>query len=739
MSLPHPAPAWSARLLAALVSCAAAISPAGAQGSAAPPGPDTSAKTLGAVVVTATRSSTTLEHMQLHTTVITREQIEASPAQTVDQLLRQISGMNMPGEPYYTTDPTGNQTRMRGVTNSTVLVLVDGIPVLDPFYNTTQWFKVPLSSIDHIEIVRGGNSSLWGSLAVAGVVNIITRKPTSNGTSVDVSYGSRNTLDAAGAQDLLLGHGLALRLSGDVLNSGGYITTPRRYLSSYPGEAASFATNWNAGAALYYTPTAAFNAFLRAGYHQQNQDIGGYAYGMNLQRSPDVAGGFVTYVTPETHLDVHGWSQYVSFTKNNGAGCYLASPGTCNTTATTAPLVQYANSHDNNPYHEAGGSAVVSTSRVLDLPLDIQAGVDYRAIGGEDHSTTYNKPTEDDVASATINRTQYGQGSQQFVGAFTQFTAKPLTPLTLTVSLRYDYWANQDGIAELTPYKDGAPQETTGGAIPNSDKSAFDPSFSARYEVDSHLALRGAVYKAFRAPGLNNLYRSYSSTTSISIANPNLSTETLFGGEVGADVHVGPVTLGGTAFQYSTTDLIATYKVTSAAAAPAAVTAICGPTLSNCPSNINFNTNGQNALSRGLEFTGEWTAARFLSFDGAFTYTDSHYTFTTTGDPTGVQLGAIPKDVATLAATWRITPRWTGVVSGYYNGGMYLDVDQQVPQRAFALLDVSTAYQLTRQLSLWFAANNVTAVSYVDNATTSATSEDLGLPQTFTGGIRCRF
>ena len=70
------------------------------------------------VVVSATRSDTTLAEMPMYTTIITQEQIRNSPAQTLDQLLRQVPGINLPGAPYFETDPTGNQIRMRGATNA---------------------------------------------------------------------------------------------------------------------------------------------------------------------------------------------------------------------------------------------------------------------------------------------------------------------------------------------------------------------------------------------------------------------------------------------------------------------------------------------------------------------------------------------------------------------------------------------------------------------------------------------
>lgn len=723
--------------LAALTTIAGTWTRAAAQTGTKTPS-DTGATTLGVVVVTATRSATTLTRMPLHTTVISQASIEQSPAQTLDQILRQVSGMNMTGAPFYTTDPTGQQTRMRGVTNSKVLVLIDGIPVLDPFYSTTQWFKVPPSEVQRVEVVRGGNSSLWGSLAVAGVINIITKKPIDDSGEIGVSYQSLNTSDVSLSKSWVADNGFAIRISGDLLNTDGYQTTPSAYVGSFPGKASSSATNGNIRAAAYYS-TPDVLTFLRVGYHRQNEDIGGYRYGTNLQKSPDAAAGFTRILGEKTHVDVRAWAQSVGFDKYNGAGCYLASETTCNASATTSPLVQYANSHDYNPYHELGGSAVYSTVDLTPALTGLQVGVDYRLVGGKDYSTTYNKPTDTDHASATVNRTNFGQGTQQFVGAFVQLTATPARGLDATVSARYDYWTNTSGVAEMTKYSDGEPGSTLGGSIPNSTKSTFDPSLSLRYTVTGAFAVRGAVYRSFRAPGLNNLYRSYSSTSSITIANPLLKPETLTGGELGADLHAGPVALGVTAFQYDTKDLIASYKIRDAASAPAAVTDICGPTLSNCPANVNFNTNGQDARSRGVELTGDWQIAAPVSVDAAYTYTNSHYTSTTTGDPTGVQLGAVPTHLVTLGTNWQATSRWSAYAGVRYTAAMYLDVNRTIRQPAFTLLDLSASYRVTQQLQLYGAVANLTNVHYCDNATTSAASQTLGLPRTLTGGVRVKF
>ena len=159
------------------------------------------ATSLDTVVVKASRSDTLLQEMPLHTTVITQAEIQKSPAQTLDQLLRNVPGLLVPGAPAYTTDPTGQNIKFRGM-DKKVLVLVDGMPVLDPFYATIQWFKVPLSSVERVEIVRGGGSSLWGNLAVGGVINIVSKRPTGNDGEASISVGSREHLGRLGEQEL---------------------------------------------------------------------------------------------------------------------------------------------------------------------------------------------------------------------------------------------------------------------------------------------------------------------------------------------------------------------------------------------------------------------------------------------------------------------------------------------------------------------------------------------------------
>jgi iron complex outermembrane receptor protein len=530
---------------------------------------------------------------------------------------------------------------------------------------------------------------------------------------------------------------IGVNVSADVLNTDGYQTTPDQYLAGFPGKGRSSATIANARFAAFYT-TSDLSAFVRGGYHRQNQDIGGYTYGTNLQESPDIAGGLVKDFGPWGGISANLWTQYVGFDKNNGAGCYLQSANNCNTTSTSSPLVQYANSHDWNPYREVGASAVYSQT-FSPFATTMQLGADYRKLFGQDYATTFNRPTTPDVASATINRTNFGQGMQQFTGAFAQFRFVPVDPLQVTFSARYDYWTNTEGIATMVRYNNGLPGPETGGSVPDSNKGQFDPALAVRYSLTSEVDLRGAAYKSFRAPGLNNLYRSFSSTTSITIANPLLFPETLTGGEIGADYRAPGREVSTTVFIYDIENLIASYRVTSAAMAPPQVIAICGPTLSNCPANVNFNTNAQNGRSYGLELAGRLDVTPTITANAAYLYTRSYYTASSVGDPLGNQLGAVPRNLFTAGLTWQTTPDWRNFIGVRYTGGMYLDVAHTIPQGAFAVVDFSTSYRIGNGLDVFGSIVNLFNEKYSDSATTSASSSTLGLPFALTAGLRWQF
>jgi vitamin B12 transporter len=131
------------------------------------------AQTLDTVVVTASRVAQTADDSLASVTVITRDDIERQQAYSVPDLLRGVPGLSV-----VSTGGRGNNTSLflRGTNSSHVLVLIDGIKVGSATLGTTAFQDLPIDEIERIEIVRGPRSSLYGSEALGGVIQIFTRR-----------------------------------------------------------------------------------------------------------------------------------------------------------------------------------------------------------------------------------------------------------------------------------------------------------------------------------------------------------------------------------------------------------------------------------------------------------------------------------------------------------------------------------------------------------------------------------
>jgi iron complex outermembrane receptor protein len=705
---------------------------------------------LEAVTISASRSQTRVEEMPLHTTVISRAEIEESPAQTLDQLLRNIPGMNFSGVPASQSDPTGHQTKMRGLGNAKVLVLLDGVPIHDPFYMTTQWFKLPLSNIERVEIVRGGNSSLWGNMAVAGVVNVVSKRVKDNAGEAMVSVGSRGTVNVAVSKNFAVSEALSFHLAADIYHTDGYQTTPSQYLWRFPDKGAVVTENRNVQLTTYFKPAADLSGFVRLGYHVQDQDIS-YENGSNVQRSPDFAANLTKAFGAGSSLSANAWAQQVRFEKYNGSSCYYQGGTSClnSNSASLTPasvnsnVVEFYTQYGHQRYQEQGASLTYS-QRLAGKWTGFEAGVDYRGLKAEDTEYFYTTPSNPARPQGNFNSTTSGEGRQTFTGLFGQTRVFPIDPLEITLSARYDTWRISDRANTRTT----AAGVTTGGDLPASDKTAFNPSLALRYELTDAASVRAAAYKAFRAPGFNNLTRTFGTGTSTTIANPDLAPETLTGWEVGSDYRKGPLSLSATYFMYDIKDMIATYTA-KAGSAPAQVQLICGgAALPGCGGSAKYYTNDQDGRSHGIELSGSWRINHNLSLDGWYTHTETYLTRhgSVVTDPLNVQLAGVPKDLASLGANWKPLERLRTFAEIRYIGAMLLDTTSNSSTMRFGqgsstIVNASATYALEKSVDLIGSVVNLFDRGYSENtyAYNQPYNRTLSQPRAITAGVRVRF
>lgn len=147
---------------------------------------------LGEIVVTPTRSQRPTGDLSAAVSVITREDIEASTANTATDILNILPGVFV-----HKTGPFGRTDvviRGHGSRGRRVMVLIDGKPEKMGLFGCTITSSLPLDNVERIEVIRGSGSVLYGSDALGGVINIITRKPKREMEGdVSLSYGSYDT------------------------------------------------------------------------------------------------------------------------------------------------------------------------------------------------------------------------------------------------------------------------------------------------------------------------------------------------------------------------------------------------------------------------------------------------------------------------------------------------------------------------------------------------------------------
>lgn len=181
------------------------------------------------IEVTSNRAATLMTDVPVSDVQLTREDLQETPALTLDDQLRQVPGFSLYRRSgSRVANPTTQGVSLRGLGangTSRALVLEDGFPLNDPFGGWVYWDRVPAESVAAVEIAQEGASSLYGSDALGGVVQFISRPAEPAGVSLETSYGNQNTPDLslwAGGQK----GNWESTFGGEVFHTEGYVLTP---------------------------------------------------------------------------------------------------------------------------------------------------------------------------------------------------------------------------------------------------------------------------------------------------------------------------------------------------------------------------------------------------------------------------------------------------------------------------------------------------------------------------------
>jgi vitamin B12 transporter len=185
-----------------------------------------SAEEVPEVQVTATRVEVPVEHVGDDVDIITQEEIKKYGFTSIADVLKYVAGVHISSNGGW-----GKQTSvfMLGLDSRDILVLVDGIPVNDPSNpsGAANFEWLDLSNVERIEVLKGSQSSLYGSEAVAGVINIITKRPKKSKFSIDIEGGKYKTFKEKIYSTLKLQSGY-FTFSGENFKTNGFSATNKK-------------------------------------------------------------------------------------------------------------------------------------------------------------------------------------------------------------------------------------------------------------------------------------------------------------------------------------------------------------------------------------------------------------------------------------------------------------------------------------------------------------------------------
>ncbi|MEP7341696.1 MAG: TonB-dependent receptor, partial [Acidobacteriota bacterium] len=647
------------------------------------------------VIVTPARAEIRLSDAPASVSVLDSKDVSHAAAQTLDDLLRQVPGFSIfRRSSSIVANPTTQGVSLRGAGASgasRTLVLADGVPLNDAFGGWVYWDRVPRQSVDHIEIVRGGSSDLYGSDALSGVINVLTRPPSSRVLSAETSYGTRDTADVSFfAADRWRGFSAAV--SGEAYRTDGYFTIAPEIRGMADDRAASKHRAITLRLGYDFSPNNAI--FVRGSLFDEDRKNG------TVLQNNDTANESLATGARFKTADGSNWN--LTLFGNQQRYHQTFSTVAANRISEALNRLQFV------PSRDAGAS--LSWSRLSFEKHLLVAGVDVRGVRG----------VSDETAIANNRATTFvsSGGRQRRAGFFVQDLFSISARWQLSVNARYDNWRDFSAASVSRNLTTGV---VTPRFFPARSQDAFSPRLSLIFRPKEQFSLRASAYRAFRAPTLNELYRGFRVGDTQTLANEKLVAERLTGGEAGASWNpTGNLTTRLTGYWTETINPVSNF------------------TLSVTPTLITRERrNLGRTRSRGVEAETEMRFARYWQATAGYLFADATVR-RAPQDATleGLLIPQVPRHQFTLQTVYS-HPRYVTAAMQFRASGRQFDDDQnRLPLGSFALIDLNVSKPFAKYFEAFIAVQNLLDERYSVGRTPL---ETLGMPRMVRGGLRVRF
>jgi len=637
-----------------------------------------------AILVTGRGLDATPSVIAYSTIVIDRDQLQNTASGRIEDALSNIAGFQQ----FRRSDSRSSNPTAQGVTlralggnaSSRALVLLDGVPMLDPFFGHVPLSALSPNQLEMIRVTRGGGSGPFGAGALAGTIELESIDAASLGlASGEALVNDRGETQVEATLAPPWDGGFAA-VGGRWDRGKGFWTTPESQRG--PASVRAAYESWSASARVVQALGPDIQLQLR-GLAFEDSRVLRFAGADNWTKGEDVSLRLVG--RGNWQFDVVGYGQWRNF-----SNIVISS-------------TSFAKTLDQRDTPASGFGGKIEVRPPVGGGHTLRVGADFRQSDGDLAEYRF-------LASGAANGSRFAGGTNSDLGLFVE-DDYTLGPFLVTGGLRADRWSIRDGYHRNLA--------ANGSVIEDSlyaDRSGWDVSWrgGATADVSRGVRLRAAAYTGLRLPTVNELYRPFVVFPVTTSANAELKNEQLKGFEAGIDLTLnGGFDLSLTAFDNKVKNAIANVTLSGTERQRQNVDAV---------------------HARGVELSARWGSGP-VSLSGTLAYTDAEV------EASGVQAALdgnrpaqTPEFSFSATIGWKPAENWLLSATLRHVGAQFEGDQEDDVLPAATTLDLFARAPLAGRLSAILRAENVFDADVITRNQDG--SIDLGTPRTLWAGLR---
>ncbi len=645
------------------------------------------------------------------TTGLTGSDIQG-PALGLDAVLRRVPGFGLfRRQESRAAHPTTQGISLRGLGPNgagRTLVLLDGVPLNDPFGGWVEWVHLLPTTIQQATVVRGGGAGTWGNAALAGVVRLDSRSLSDSNIRAEFRYGSKDSLAGSAQFKTDLG---ASSISGTahISDSDGYflIGADQRGAADIPaarrseGLRLTWETKTESGTTWVLTASAASDTFVNGSAVAGAETD---TYGLSLT-AINAGGG-----------SGPAWETHLYATRKEFQNVFAAFDGS---RSTVRPVLDQFDV----PVTGLGANILLRWSDIN--RWTIESGADIRFSDGETNESFRN-------FGAGFTRQRTAGGEQFIAGIFVEGHRQLSTRTHVTMGTRIDYWSQTDGVRREIDLNGG--EILVDRSFTDRDGVSVNGRAGIRTQLSDTLQARSTVYSGFRVPTLNELYRPFRVGNDITEANNTLINERMVGAEAALIWSLDDARVQATVFRNDLFDPVLNTTITT----QPGFNSEFGVFIPGGGS-LRQRRNVDRVETWGLEFDFSLNMGESLQLRGGYLYTNPKVAKSTVApELEGNRLAQVAKHQATIGLSVMSTDRLRLSADLLVSGRQFEDDLSSRVLKGAVTVDVYAGYNFTDSIELYVAAENLFD-KRVEAGRTAAGLVTLGPPVFLWTGLRFKY